>query len=346
MTDRERRLLSPSDPRYRSLKDPSTRKADAEAARRNAIYDYYLEPADPIETEHRHASWQDKRRRVRASLARTNAAPLKMQHFDECGSTCYVQYSATLKRHRLSCNTCRNRHCEPCMRARAGRLSLNLVDRLQSRPAGRYRFITLTLLHSDMPLADQIARLYRHFRALRARKSWKKTQRGGAAVLEVKWIAKTRRWHPHLHVISEGAYLDKTTLSKEWHSITGDSYIVDIRKLDRAKDAANYVAKYVAKGSDSAVWFDDAAADEWVVATKGVRACATYGTWRGYKLMSPPIDPGDWHPVGKLTTIITAARANEPWALGVLKSIRSKSMPDYEQQRLNYSPIDPTDLII
>ena len=292
------------------------------------VASYTIPPASPAEIAFRHTAWAARRGKVRAALCRTGIRDFALNRFDECGSCCSVEWSETLQKHRVRANYCRCRHCEPCMRAKANRLAANLKARLMQEPAGRYRFITLTLRHSDAPLRDQIRRLYASFRKLRHSKTWKLTQRGGALALEVKWQASTRRWHPHLHVISEGDFLDKDRLSTAWHAATGDSFVIDIRMLHDAKEAAFYVAKYVTKGTSADVWNDTTAATEWIISTKGVRVCATFGTWRGYKLTAMPQDATDWVPVATLNSLHERAAAGEEHARRLLLLIRPPGMLD------------------
>jgi hypothetical protein len=68
-------------------------------------------------------------------------------------------------------------------------------------------------------------------------------QLGGSVSVETKWQSPNKwytradgtkyrgdgMWHPHLHVIAEGRFLDKHALSAAWHHATGDSFVVDIR---------------------------------------------------------------------------------------------------------------------
>ena len=58
-------------------------------------------------------------------------------------------------------------------------------------------------------------------------------------------------WHPHVHMIwlcSEKP--NQSLLSKEWESITGDSYIVDVRPLHDPVEGFLEVCKYALKFSD------------------------------------------------------------------------------------------------
>lgn len=278
-------------------------------------FSLHIPAAHPVETSFRHSWWKHKRKKVRDHLSNSGMNKFALDRFDQCGGECVVEYSKEAGRHRLKANYCHNRHCEPCMKAKANKLSGNLRRRLDEEPEGRYRFITLTLRHSDQPLLSQIKRLYAAFKKLRSMAFWKTSQRGGAACLEVKWNDKTRHWHPHIHVISEGEFIDKFELSRSWHSATGDSQIVDIRALKSGKDAAHYVAKYVSKGTSASVWNDDDAAQEWIASIKGVRTCLTFGTWRGYKLTTAPALFNDWKPVWTLVSLAADASRGEVAAL-------------------------------
>jgi hypothetical protein len=171
---------------------------------------------------------------------------------------------------------------------------------------------------------------------------WKATQRGGAATFECKWQDPSKSykhkdgslhpgddmWHPHLHVVSEGTFIDKRTLSKLWLKATGDSYIVDIKQLKDAHEAAYYVAKYVTKGTSGEVWSNPDKAQEWIIATRGMRACFTYGTWRGIKLTGKAPWPEDAKPIGTYIHILAAARRGELWAIAALSGICPSEDPE------------------
>jgi Replication protein len=272
---------------------------------------YRERTADPYETEFRHRNWQGMRDKVRHALASSGAARTSLDRWDNCGAECMVEWSDTADRYRLRASYCKCRHCRPCAKARAGLIAMNLRNRIEmkaEKAGDRYRFITLTLKHSEQPLHDQIRRLQHCFTRLRATKFWRKSQRGGCSMVEVK-LSSNGEWHPHLHILGEGDFLRQETLSKEWLKITGDSFRVDVRKIDSGKDAVHYVSKYVTKGTNDEVWDDPDKAQEWIIATRGLRTCATYGTWRGFKLLKhdPSNDAKDWKPVGLLSRIIKSA---------------------------------------
>lgn len=289
-------------------------------------YVYNVPMAAPCETIFRHSCWQVKRTLVLEALASAGASTFELDRFVQCGSNCTVERSPSLKRYRLRACYCHSRHCEPCMRAKANKIAGNLKDRLALEPDGRYRFITLTLKHSDAPLREQITRLYASFKKMRSYPAWAESQRGGAVALEVKYKPETGRWHPHLHIISEGDFLHKRDLSNDWLKATGDSSIVDIRQLDSAKDAAHYVAKYVTKGTNGEVWHVPSAAQEWICAMKGVRTVLTYGTWRGYKLLQVKDAAKDWIPMWTLKEIYAAIEHGEAWAIEVMSGLEEKRL--------------------
>jgi hypothetical protein len=60
-------------------------------------------------------------------------------------------------------------------------------------------------------------------------------------------------WHPHLHMIAlcENG-IDQLVLSSEWHNITGDSFIVDVRPISETDQVSGFmeVFKYAVKFSD------------------------------------------------------------------------------------------------
>lgn len=305
-------------------KEPRDKRFEATAR----FYEHTCQPATREELWWRHGCWWNLRQRVRESLVRTAANVFQLDRFDNCGGDCGVEYSASLNKHRLRACYCKNRHCQPCAKAKANLIARNLRNELANKPKHQHRFITLTLRHTTTPLADQIKKLYRSFKKLRNRPLWKKSQDGGAFMLEVKHT-KTG-WHPHLHIISAGRFINKFELSREWREVTGDSEIVDVRSIDREKDVVHYVCRYVAKGSAVEIWQTPELADEFVISTRHVRACQTFGTWRGFRLLACPKSATDWKPIASLNKVWNAARNDEAWAVAILQSL----LPDHQTLEL------------
>jgi hypothetical protein len=92
---------------------------------------------------------------------------------------------------------------------------------------------------------------------------------------EVKRGDNSGQWHPHLHMIALAEVEpSQERLSREWHQITGDSFIVDVRPIvgDPAEGFME-VFKYAVKFSDQPV------ADTWHAfqTLKGKRLLALLG---------------------------------------------------------------------
>jgi hypothetical protein len=299
-------------------------------------------PATTHETDFRHAHWRDKRKRVRQALIDAATGPNQLTAFDNCGAECTVEYCAEEKRYRLKANYCKNRHCEPCMKAKSNLLAMNLQKKVADNPGKQFRFITLTLRHTDEPLAAQLDRLNECFKKLRNSKRWKESQDGGAAIIEVKYNQDTGEWHPHLHIVAEGFFLHHSDLSADWLKITGDSFKVDIRAIKSARDASYYVAKYVSKGTNDQLWYTPHIAEEWVRTMKGRRTCATYGTWRGLKLLEKPPQTGEWKRVDTLDNIARAAARGEEWAIRLIDTLKSDLQYNPHKKRLPKAKPQPT----
>lgn len=277
-------------------------------------------PITPQEDTWRHSHWRNTRAKIRDAIQSTGANERQLWAWDNCGAGALVQWSDSEQRYRVSSCHCKSRHCQPCAAARATLIRLNLFTRLQARPDGRYRFLTLTLKHTTAPLREQIDRLFASFKKLRNSQLWKPIV-GGCFVLETKLSAQGH-WHPHLHVVAEGGWIHQAQLSDQWLAITGDSYIVDIRQLANPKDAAAYIAKYITKSVDHTVWSDRDKAQEFVTATKGLRVANTFGGWRKFRLLAKPNGTGDWVPICHLTTLFRRAADGERAAQAIIEVLQ------------------------
>lgn len=322
-------------PVYVPPKPKYTREDRAKAKAAVEVIEYIDAPGiTEDEAWFRHKNWSEKRKHVRQALYDAYSSQNSLNSFDNCGSDCQVEWSETKQRWRIVGAYCHNRHCEPCMRAKSALITNNLREQMAKRAKKRHRFITLTLKHSDKPLKEQIKRLYASYKTLRSKPEWKSSQKGGAATLEVKWIPETKKWHPHLHIISEGEFISTYWLSQIWRDITGDSHIVDVRLISADKDVAYYVGKYVTKGTNDAVWIDPIVAAEWVKSVKGVRMCATFGSWRGFKLLKrEKEEKGVWAHVASLGSLVRRAQSGEVYAMELLVLLCSSQQYDPGRKR-------------
>ena len=271
----------------------------------------------------RHSGWQSSRIVIAQAFLNLGYSRGRVDNFAGCGDQAYV-----LRRIddptvvRVAGSACHDRWCLPCARDRARTIAANLIDYTAGQTL---RMLTLTLKHSDTPLAQQLERLHHSFTRLRRTGEWNKRVNGGAVMLEVRYDEQTSEWHPHLHCIIEGTYFPHRILKKLWHKITGDSYIVDIRPVRGEAEVFRYVSKYVSKPWTGALIRDYAMLEELIQALHSRRLCTTYGNWRGFSLTEMP--PGDaWENIGSLDEWLRKAKAGDTEAIELLSHLDSQAV--------------------
>lgn len=155
--------------------------------------------------------------------------------------------------------------------------------------------ITLTVKNGT-DLSERSAHLIKSLRTLiKRRQDYNKKGRGfnefckinGAMYsYENTYNEQTKEWHPHVHMFALlDDWIDQEQISETWHEITGDSFIVDIRKVKKEKDlgyakAAAEVCKYALKFGDLTVehtW-------EAFKVLKGKRLSGAFGCLYGVKI--------------------------------------------------------------
>lgn len=286
-----------------------------------SINSVYIPSASPLESTFRHSGWEKRRRQVFDAMVAMNFSPRQVESFCECGASLWLQKSVGGDDIRLVSNGCRNRFCIPCANERAARLTTNLQEKMEITTC---RFLTLTMRHSPTKLNDQIDRIYRDFSALRRRAWWKAAVHGGAAFLECKLSEQSGYWHVHLHIICQGTFIEQKKLSEEWHAVTGDSYIVDVRSIQEASKAAYYVTKYVTKPADSSVFAQPSKLQEMMLAMRGRHLCYTFGVWRKLQLMKSVKGAGEWVAMGSIDGLREKAAAGDKRAESLLYAAERK----------------------
>ena len=243
----------------------------------------------------RHGSWKPQRDRTLRALSKAFISQPSQRRFADCGSGAKVfRHNDDKDKYQIRSHKCRSRWCLPCARERGRNVAASLADVVGNKTV---RFITLTLKTTSEPLAESVAHLTKSFTRLRSSPLWKQTQSGGAAFMEVKWSKDRQRWHPHLHIITEGKWIKKADLSSAWLRATGTSFIVDVGLVKSREHLCRYVTSYTTKPIDVSVTKDEDRFVEAIKALHGKRACATFGTWRGLKLIHKP-ENDDWTFVG------------------------------------------------
>lgn len=221
---------------------------------------------------------------------------------------------------RVSSTSCHVRGCPMCAAAKAKRVSRATADYLRDEPDAK--FMTLTMAHSDRPLKEQIDLLTKNFRAFRRIKEISKSVSGGFWFLEMK-LGKDDLWHIHLHCLVVSKWIPQKRLSELWENVTGDSFIVDVRKVKDARTAADYAAKYASKPAELR-YLPLTNRQEVIEATRSVRTYGTWGVIKKRKLFARPVyKKEDWQTLGSWRTVLSlmkydldAAAIFDAWKTG------------------------------
>lgn len=187
--------------------------------------------------------------------------------------------------------------CPFCARARGAKLVEKQLERVGQVMAENPKLIPamLTLTVKNGPdLMERFEHLIGAFRTLQSRRrDWFKKGRGytefakiNGAVFSVEFTNKGNGWHPHLHAfVLLDDYIDQAALSAEWERITGDSDVVDIRKIKAKKtgtlaDGMAEVFKYALKFSDLSLELNLEAYETLI----GKRLLGSFGSLHGVKV--------------------------------------------------------------
>ena len=169
----------------------------------------------------------------------------RLSKLRECREFAYFARNSETGKVRVISNSCRLRWCPVCAEVRRIQIQRGVFEWLSH--IRNPKFLTLTMSHDTLPLSDQIQSLYDAFRLFRRYKSLKTAVRGGIWFFQVKKSEIDNLWHPHLHICLDSDFIDKKLLSVEWLRATGNSYIIDIRKVENESEVSNYVARYSAQ---------------------------------------------------------------------------------------------------
>lgn len=221
---------------------------------------------------------------------------------------------ATFVRHvtdgsvKVMANTCKDRWCPVCAKARALRIAGQCRDWLES--IDHPKLLTLTIASSDETLGQQIDRMVLSFNRLRKEEPFKTAWRGGIWFFQVTFNTSTEKWHPHIHALIDGNFIRQKTIATAWDRLTGGSRVVDIRTIKDAKAACCYVSRYVSRPSDLEPLPPDRRI-EIVQQLKGRRLVNTFGTaHKAGLLKKEPIDRSVWKRIGSWSTITALYSCN------------------------------------
>jgi len=272
-----------------------------------------------------HSGVRRQRSAVKAALWSMPGHGGRATRYENCGGNAWVirktDSPGTCK---VECNQCGDRMCPTCSRLRQQTIRTQLAAAVEGKTVS---MITLTLKHRQEKLCDTIKRLTDGFRELRRTVLWKNCVSGGAGVMEIKRNHKTRMWHVHYHLIAEHKFIPQWQLSMAWMTATGDSQIVDIRRIKDARTGVNYVTKYLTKGIEMSTYDDQEELQDYIGGIHGTRMITTFGSWRGIKLsqaeadpLEEPFDRSQWEQVDTLDNITARALAGSKEDIDILNA--------------------------
>lgn len=240
-----------------------------------------------------------------------------------CGTGAWVERCSLTGKTRVVAPACKLRFCPRCAGIHARRTRARLetwAGSVERNQTDRLRLITLTQRSSAAPLDHQLRHLYAAYRRLRQRALWKKATHGAIAVLQVTFNASTQQWHPHLHVVHHGKFIDYRALRAAWSAVTHGSDIVDIREIHNSQQAADYVTRYVSRPLDDDPTIPPPRLCEFVTAIKGRRLLIASGK---APLTLPDIedDGHEWQYVDSLAGLYARAEQGDLDAIQILRSL-------------------------
>lgn len=281
---------------------------------------------------------EERRRWVKALRTRVLTEGMA-KRMESCGLNAWVEVCAVTGQYRAVSPACKLRCCPRCAKIHAARTRARLDTWTATAAAsvdGKLRLITLTTKKTSAPLTTRIDHLYRSYRKLRQRALWKKATTGAIAVLQVTW---NDGWHPHLHIIQHGRFIEWRALRDAWKKCSGGSEIVDIRAIRGLDTAVDYVCRYVARplnfGENA-----DAVSDveryplmtEYALAIKGRRLLIASGD-APMETPEPPPQEHVWKYVDSVAGLLQRAQNYDREAELILLALAARE-PDVPDQQL------------
>jgi hypothetical protein len=256
----------------------------------------------------RHQHWHKRRKRVYEAMLLANVSYSRREAFRTCGAGFWLmQNRRDPKAYRACPDYCHDRFCERCQDLRSKCIREGLKTQLT---ATHYRFLTLTIRHTDLPLSEQLTHLYRSFRRLRGTKLWQAVVDGGIAFLELTRNVDQGQWHPHLHCILSGKWIPAVELQTAWKKATGDSHVIDIRLVRDKMQVATYVSKYATKAYTHRDHYPQSCLVEAIHALRGRRTVISFGTQAPLKTRMATA-AGDWDCICHANELATTDRFDD-----------------------------------
>ncbi len=226
-----------------------------------------------------------------------------VKRLKQCRAFAWFVQSEQTGKLRVQSSRCKLRWCPICRDVSRHIVTLAVQGWLEKQ---RYpKMLTLTLKHSDDPLQLQVKRIYDCFRKLRQRALFKRLVTGGVWFFQLTYNNNDQQWHPHIHCLIAGKFLPRGEIKKLWHKITGDSTIIDIRRVRDLEACAQEVARYATSPADITTLTLDNSLDVYY-ATKSKRITGSWGNARSIVLKPKREDDDEtWNKVADFYYINT-----------------------------------------
>lgn len=167
-------------------------------------------------------------------------------------------------------SSCGKRSCPICRIASFRRTLELYFDFVMKRP--HKKLLTLTRSNREILSKEWIKETRKCFTNLLRSKLCKDKIKGGFYAYEC--VNKGNGWNLHLHSLIESDYIEQSRLSVEWYLRTGDSNIVDIRKVYNSKYALYYLLKDLTKSPELC-----GKEEEYDEVMRSLRFVSNFGTW-------------------------------------------------------------------
>lgn len=236
-----------------------------------------------------HARWSEVRRRTVDGFVESGDAGLA-KRAAKLGMCCVSPLVSCRRGQAPRCipGRCRDRCCQLCQYLRGREVQRKMRDRIAS--ASSLRMVTLTASPESKSLGACVDKLMSSFRELRRSCVWKRTQRGGVAVVEVTRGSAGDHWHVHLHVLVDGGFVRQAELQAAWSKSVGRESICHITMVRERRQAARYITKYLAKGTDAESW-SPAVIAEYALGLHRRRTITSFGTWHRLRVEREEPEP-------------------------------------------------------
>ena len=222
----------------------------------------------------------------------------------------FHDYHTIDQRKLVKARTCKQHLvCPFCAKRRAGKMMAQYVQKidqvLSESPSLKPIMITLTVKNGS-----DLAERFNHMnsalkRLLERRRDWIKKGWGKTEFRKLDGLVYSCEftfnpdtgWNPHVHILTLAHdWIDREALSSEWKSVTGDSFIVDVRRIKNKStniDSGSDMLAGIAEVMKYALKFSDLPPDQvWTAYTtlRGKRLMGSVGSLRGVQIPDSLLD--------------------------------------------------------